>query len=98
MLKITPETWLKRFHHAHHDAYGYEKVKFGHGRTRIEIWCKKCKLQFWKATSEHAGAAGCPACGLASGANKRRRTTEEFAIDAAIVHTDLYDYTHAKYE
>jgi len=81
----------------HGDKYDYKLVDYKTSRNHnVKIICPIHGI-FEQTPSNHHKGFGCPICGNINCANKLKKTTEEFIIDAKKIHGDKYDYSLVKY-
>lgn len=84
----------------HPNLYGYDLIDiktYGGAQVKVPILCIKCNEIFYQNMGHHIFGQGCPTCGRLTSELNRRKTNEEFIIDARVVHGDLYEYTRTKY-
>ena len=93
-VRVTPEIFKSRAKEKHHDAYDYSKVKFTKVHDMVEIICPLHGSFNQKAYSHLAGI-GCPKCGDALSASKRRANLADTISKALDVHGDKYSYASA---
>lgn len=76
----------------HGTKYDYSKSDFSHVKNKTIIICS-IHGEFWQTVDKHVNfGRGCPDCG-----GSRKKTLEEFIVEAREVHGNLYDYTRAQY-
>jgi Zn finger protein HypA/HybF involved in hydrogenase expression len=46
----------------HNDSYNYDYVIFGNNKTKVTIFCKKCKHYFTQSINNHLSGYGCKRC------------------------------------
>jgi hypothetical protein len=76
----------------HNDLYDYTKTDFSSVKTKVIIICK-IHGEFYQTLGKHLCGRGCPDCG-----GSRKKTQEEFLVEAKNTHGDLYDYSLSKYD
>ena len=54
---------LSNFKLIHENKYCYDDVEYKNNKTKIKIYCKKCKEYFWQTPYAHGMGQGCPKCG-----------------------------------
>ena len=54
--------FIKKANEIHNNRYEYEDVIYKNCRTKVKIWCKKCKKFFMQTPSNHLSGKGCPYC------------------------------------
>ena len=89
--KVTTEDFIERAKKVHGDKYSYDEVVYKDSRTKVKIYCNKCKKYFYQNPHVHLDGSGCQLC-----ANKQY-TTEEFIEKAIKIHGNKYDYKESKY-
>lgn len=94
---ITEEEFLKKAQEIHGDKYDYSEVHYISGRSKIKIFCKRCKTFFYQSAHNHISGQGCKKCVKELNGLKARKTTKGFIKDALKVHGDLYDYSKSIY-
>jgi hypothetical protein len=86
--------------------YDYSKVflDFKNNQTKVKLLCKiEGHGEFMQSPNVHLKGSGCPKCGIVKKANKRRKTKEEFILEAEKKHIDengepLYFYNKVDYK
>ena len=63
-------------------------------KNPIKIICEKHGI-FKQIANTHLRGSGCPKCVVYGGINKK--TTEQFIIDAKLMHGNKYDYSLVEY-
>ena len=88
----TIEQFIEEAREVHGDIYDYSLVEYKNNSTRVKIVCSAHGI-FEQSPNSHLRGCGCSSCvGL------RKKTTEQFIIDARVVHNDRYDYTLVEYK
>ena len=90
------EIFIKEAKKIHRDKYDYSKVKYHLGSEKVIIICDVHE-EFEQSPSEHLSGRGCKDCGRIAGAEKRRKSTEQFIEIAREEHGDKYDYSQVNY-
>ena len=95
--KLTKKEVIERFKKVHGDKYDYSLVEYEGANNKIKI---RCFLHgsFQQIPFEHWSGQGCPQCGILKRRNSRRKTTEEFIVEANLVQDDFYDYSKSIYK
>jgi hypothetical protein len=83
---------LDRFHQAHGDRYGYDKVVYKRIDIKVVINCVT-HGDFEQTPSAHISGSGCVKCAI----EEQRSTTENFITKAREKHGEKYDYTQTEY-
>lgn len=91
-VPITVGEFIRRSNITHGNKYSYEKVKYINSVTKVEIICK-IHGSFYQQPNKHTSGDGCPKC-----ANNIRKTNEEFAYEANLVHDNRYSYDKVNYK
>ncbi len=86
--KLTTEQFIEKAILVHGNRYDYSKVVYITTQSKITIVCK-LHGEFLQSPSNHLNKNGCPIC--------QGKTTEEFIVDAKIIHGDKYDYSELVY-
>jgi ssDNA-binding Zn-finger/Zn-ribbon topoisomerase 1 len=81
----------------HGDIYNYDKAIYIGSHDKLEIICPVHKESFWQTPTNHLAGNGCPLCGIDSSASSRRFTSEEFIVQANIIHNNIYTYDKSIY-
>lgn len=91
MRRLTTEEFIERARLVHKDKYGYDKVNYINGNTKVTIWCPEHGY-FEQAAHNHLQGQGCPECN-----GGVRDTTESFIKKAILVHGNKYKYDRVNY-
>lgn len=84
--------FIKKAENIHGSKYDYSQVEYTNGRTKVEIFCRKCKEYFMQTPSVHLLGSGCPYC------NKGIKSTKEHFIKRAQeIHGNKYNYDEVNY-
>ncbi len=59
---LTKEEFIKRVNKIHDNKYDYINSNYINTRTKIKIYCKKCKEYFIITPNKHIGGRGCIRC------------------------------------
>ena len=81
----------------HNNRYDYSKVIYDGNKKKVEIICRE-HGSFLQSPNNHLNGQTCPECAKTVIADKNRKTTGEFIIDAEKVHGKRYDYSKVDYE
>lgn len=76
----------------HGNLYDYSKVVYINNKKNVLLTCR-IHGSFLQAPHNHTKGKGCALCGR----GVLRKNTEEFIINARMVHGDLYDYSKVDY-
>ena len=80
----------------HGDKYLYDKVDYVKSSLKVTIICRK-HGNFEQTPNKHLSGKGCSKCGVDSRAKIRTKSTEQFIIDARMIHGDRYLYENVVY-
>jgi hypothetical protein len=98
--KLTYAEFIANAKKVHGDVYDYSKSQYVDSKTKLEIICK-LHGSFWQSPNTHTQGRGCKKCGTAlaikKGVGPKKKTTEEFILDARKKHGDTYDYSKVDY-
>ena len=75
----------------HKNKFDYTLVNYEGNNVKVKIICPEYGV-FIQTPSSHLGGHGCSQC-----AGLKKKTTEEFILQAKETHGDLYDYSLSKY-
>ena len=92
----TKEWFIEQAKSIHGDKFDYSNLKYTKFTEEAEFECK-IHGKFNQLPRVHLLGCGCPKCGVVSGHNLQRKSTEQFIIDAKNIHGDTYDYTLVEY-
>ena len=87
--------FIEKANKIHNDTYNYDKVKYINAKEKIIINCKT-HGDFLQTPNNHLNGKKCRSCNLEK-PNLRRKTTEQFIIDAHKIHGDEYNYDKVNY-
>ena len=93
---FTTDEFVAKARETHGDKYDYSKVEYVKSHNKVIIICPK-HGEFSQTPNKHLDNRGCPDCGVERGAERRRKTQEEFIKEAAVVHKDKYSYEKTNY-
>ena len=93
-LRLTSATFLERALELHGGIYDYFLTSYFDMHTPVSIICPK-HGEFSQLSRAHLQGSGCPECGDTEGADKRKKSIDEFLADAKRVHGDRYDYSES---
>lgn len=62
LKRSSTEEFTQKAQKVHGNKYIYDKINYINNRTKVTIFCKKCKLNFIQTPSNHLAGSGCPAC------------------------------------
>ena len=91
--KKTTEQFILEAKTIHGDKYDYKEVEYKNGRTKVKIYCFECNTSFEQIPNSHLRGRGCPAC-----YGNVNKTTEQFILEAQLVHDDKFDYSDVEYK
>jgi len=97
LLSMSIDEFIQKAKKSHGDVYDYSKVIYLGNKKKIEIICKHHGI-FWQIAGNHLQGQTCPECAKTVIADKNRKTTGEFIIDAEEIHGKRYDYSKVNYE
>lgn len=87
----TTEEIIRESIKIHGNKYDYSLTNYINSLTKIEIICKE-HGSFFQKPYDHLIGKKCPKC------VGKYKTTEEFVMEANIIHNNRYDYSMCKYE
>ncbi|MFA5760069.1 MAG: DUF723 domain-containing protein [Clostridia bacterium] len=89
--KSNTDEFIDKAKLVHSTKYTYDKVEYVNSKTKVLIFCNKCKREFWQKPNGHLSGQGCPHCA------GKTITTEDFIIRSIKVHGQKYNYEKANY-
>jgi ssDNA-binding Zn-finger/Zn-ribbon topoisomerase 1 len=96
-LKQLPQSaFIEKAKAKHGEKYDYSKVAYLGKKNNVVITCP-LHGDFEQEPRNHINGAGCPRCGIESGAELRRSTLDVFIEKARATHGDKYDYSKVVY-
>lgn len=81
----------------HGNLYDYEYVIYKNNRTKVKIFCKKCKKIFEQTPGAHSNGEECKICAYEKQGKLSRKTILDFIKQAKEIHGDKYDYSEVIY-
>ena len=78
------------------ERYDYSLVEYNGCNNPVKIVCKKHGI-FEMTPTSHLIGHHCPECVREKILKLRRSTTEDFIVNAKIIHKDKYDYSKVEY-
>lgn len=87
------EQFVEQAQRIHKNKYNYSMVGYKGNKIKIKIICK-IHGEFEQTPGSHLSGRGCPKCS----STKRKKTTEEFIREAALIHGNKYDYSLVDYK
>ena len=94
--KPTLEEWIERAKLIHGDTYDYSKAVYIDNKTPIEVICKE-HGSFYPIPNNHLKGSGCSKCDYIRRHFKYKKSTEQFILEASIIHNNKYDYSKVDY-
>lgn len=79
------------------NEYDFSKVDYYNNRKKVLVMCKK-HGEFYAKPADLLRGHGCPICRYIKAHDKTRKSTEQFIIDARMVHGEKYDYSKVVYK
>lgn len=96
-IRKTTEYFVQKSREKHGGKYDYSKVVYKGADESVEIICP-IHGSFWQRAASHAHGCGCQKCAIKESHDKSRKSTEQFIVDAKIVHGDRYNYELVEYK
>ena len=101
-MTFTQEEFIQKAKKFHGDKYDYSQVNYINSQTHILITCIPCTFQFNIKPNNHLRGNGCKKCANKLNSEKRRKTNEQFILEAENIHKDennvaIYDYSQVNY-
>lgn len=90
--KKTTDKFITEAKVIHGDKYDYSLVNYIGSKSNVTIKCFE-HGEFKQAAISHLSGAICPKCSI----SEQRKTTEEFIIEAKLIHNEKYNYDNTIY-
>ena len=81
LRRNSTEKFILKAKSIHGDKYDYSNVSYKNARKKITIVCPT-HGEFIQKPAKHLSGSGCVLCGYEESASQKRKTTEQFIIDA----------------
>lgn len=94
--KLTTEEFIQKARTIHGDKYNYSLVNYISAFKKIKIICPVHGI-FIQTPCSHSYRFGCPKCRDDKLAINRKKSLEQFIIDANKIHEYIYDYSLVQY-
>lgn len=92
----TTEDFILLSRKVHGNRYGYSKSYYVNNKTLIVIICES-HGEFTQIPKHHMRGIGCYRCGIIKRAATKTKLSEQFKIEAHIIHHNKYDYSKSIY-
>jgi hypothetical protein len=97
MVQITTEKFIERAKNIHGDRYNYSKSEYVSAKDKLIIICS-IHGEFEQTPNDHIyQKSGCRECAKLICKDSKRKTKDQFVIEANQVHNNKYDYSKTKY-
>jgi len=97
LRKLTTKEFITQAVAIHGDLYDYSESVYINKRSPITIICGQHGAFIQKPDNHINGGTGCPTCGIESRKTKRRKTLEQFILEANKIHDNKYTYSLVDY-
>jgi hypothetical protein len=94
--KLSQEDVIKKIRGIHGNKYDLSNVVYVNKRTKISLNCK-IHGAFLTNLDQVLRGQGCPKCGKANAAEKRRLNFKSFLIEARKIHGTQFEYNETSY-
>lgn len=96
MKRLTTEEFITKSIEVHGTKYDYSNTIYKTSREKLTIKCKE--HGDWQANPrDHLEGNGCPLCWKQNRSKIRTKSTEQFIIEANLVHNNKYRYPNTTY-
>ena len=96
--KLTTEQFIERARKVHGDKYDYSKAEYVNIDSKVCIICP-VHGEFWQTPYCHLRRRHeCPKCGITRSTESRRKTNEQYILEAKGVHGGFYSYDKTRYK
>ena len=92
--RLTQEEFINRSNTIHNNKYDYSLVNYTNKDAYVKIICPIHGV-FETIANSHMRGCECIECYWIKSGNEKRKTTEQFIIDAKLIHGDTYIYSNA---
>jgi len=97
VLAVDKDNWFRvRSKQIHGESYDHSRSKYLGDSVKVEIICLR-HGSFWQTPASHLKGRGCMECGHVATAKSKRKTTDEFILEAENIHQGVYDYSKSQY-
>ncbi len=96
--RMTQEEFIKSGKETHGDKYDYRETIYVSSAYQVKIWCNIHKEFFWQIPASHIRGMGCQKCGWLKASDARKKSTNEWILQAQEVHGDIYNYGEVNYQ
>ncbi len=94
----TTQEFIRQAREIHHHKYDYSLVEYKNANTKVKIICPIHGV-FEQTPYSHLKHFICPKCSTVRRyTNSKRKTTQEFILDAWCKHGDVYNYSLVDYK
>lgn len=90
--KMSTQDFINKSISIHGNTYDYSKVNFVNYHTKITIICP-LHGEFEQLPGNHLKGKGCPSC-----YGNKKKTIEQFKVEANLIHKNAYDYSKSEYQ
>jgi len=94
---MTTPQFIEKAITIHGNRYCYSKVIYKKSREHVIIVCEE-HGEFEQTPNCHLDGKGCVKCSTKINADKQRKTTPQFILEAIHIHGDKFDYSKVEYE
>jgi len=95
--RLTTQQFIEKAQEIHGYRYDYKLVQYKNSYTKVKIICPVHGI-FEQIPNNHLQGKGCFKCAIKKVSNKKKKTTEQFIIDARKIHGYRYDYKLVQYK
>ena len=88
--------WIKKASIKHNNFYDYSLVNYIKAKYKSKIICP-IHGEFEQQLAAHLNGQGCPKCGILKHSFKNTKNTNQFIIEANLLHNNMYDYSKTVY-
>lgn len=93
---LTTEQFIAKAKLAHGGKYDYSKVNYVNKKTNVTIICPE-HGEFEQLPYMHWSGSNCMKCSRILSAKVQTKTTEQFILEAKLIHGNKYDYSKVQY-
>lgn len=90
---LTTDQFIEKAIKIHGNQFCYDKTIYVDRKTKVEIFCNKCKVYFWQTPQQHIYAKnGCKHCASNILKASNKKSNIQFLEDAKAIHGDNFSY------
>jgi hypothetical protein len=96
-LKIDTLIFIEKSKKIHGDKFDYFNTNYINCDTKVDLFCKICKIDFIQKPIDNLQGHGCRNCAHIALTKKETKSQEQFIKEAKLIHGDKYNYSKVIY-